>query len=95
MAYMSPLVIDPSMVPVLVVTIWALFWDGLGLWYSARNREKTWFLLMLVFKTVGVLPIIYVFLFSKTPLLEEIDRWGKKKSRRKRATPRRKKKKKR
>lgn len=86
-----PLTIDPSMASVIAVIAWSLFWDGLGLWYSARNKQKIWFLAILVLKTVGILSIIYVFLFSKTPLLDELDKWGRKKFRKRKSKSSRKK----
>ncbi len=45
--------------------IWELVWKGIGLWKSARNGRKAWFVAILVFNTVGILPIIYVFFFHR------------------------------
>ncbi len=50
---------------VVVLTIWSLIWNGFGLWYSARNRQKIWFVLILLLNTLGILPIIYIFFFRK------------------------------
>ena len=46
--------------------IWSLIWKGLALWRAARREEKTWFVVLLVLNTVGILEIIYYFLISKT-----------------------------
>ena len=45
-----------------IISVWELFWKGCGLWYSARNKEKTWFVCILIFNTAGILPIIYIIL---------------------------------
>lgn len=49
------------MVPVL---IWSLFWKGWALWLAARKGHKIWFVALLVINTVGILEIVYIFLFS-------------------------------
>ena len=47
----------------LLVVIWSLIWKGLGLWHSARNEQKARFVVMLIFNTLGLLPIIYLLWF--------------------------------
>ena len=47
----------------IALLIWGLFWKGLALWNSARNTQKYWFVALLVVNTVGILEIIYLFLF--------------------------------
>lgn len=44
---------------------WSLFWKGLALWKSAQRQEKIWFIVLLVLQTVGLLDILYLFVFSK------------------------------
>lgn len=46
---------------VFVLAVWTVIWKGIALWYSARNKNKVWFVLMMVLNTAGVLPIIYIF----------------------------------
>lgn len=50
---------------VLVLALWDLVWKGLALWKSARENDKPWFALLLVLNTLGILPIAYIFVFSK------------------------------
>jgi len=50
-------------IPALV--IWDVAWKGVALWKSARNGHLAWFICILVFNTVGILPIFYIFGFSK------------------------------
>ncbi len=45
--------------------VWTLIWKGVALWKSARNSHKTWFIVLLIVNTLGILEIIYIFAFSK------------------------------
>ncbi len=47
---------------ILAITIWTVFWKGLALWKSARDGNKYWFLVILIFNTSGFLEIIYLLL---------------------------------
>ncbi|MBP8599650.1 hypothetical protein KBI31_00170 [Patescibacteria group bacterium] len=49
----------------LLVTSWALVWKGIALWKSARHNQKWWFIALLVINTLGLLEILYIFVFSK------------------------------
>lgn len=73
---------------------WILLWRGLALWYSSRNKDKFWYIVNLM-DPVAVLPILYLFIFSKTPLLKEMEKWGESRSLKKKKKSRRRKKKKR
>jgi len=67
-----------------IVACWSLTWKGIALWKSARKDSVPWFVILLVFNTIGILPILYIFWFSKI---------GEKKTAKK-AIPRKRKKKK-
>ena len=45
----------------LLVTVWSLLWKGLALWHAARERHMGWFIVILLFNTVGILELIYLF----------------------------------
>ena len=45
--------------------IWELVWKGLALWKAARNNQNYWFVAILIFNTLGVLPIVYIAFFQK------------------------------
>ena len=49
----------------LVILVWILIWKGLALWRAAQKESKWWFIAILVFNTVGILEILYLFVFSK------------------------------
>ena len=48
-----------------VILVWSLVWKLLALWKSARNNHLVWFIVMAVINSVGILPILYIFVFSK------------------------------
>jgi len=49
----------------IIISIWTLIWKGLALWKSAKNNHKIWFVVILLINTVGILEIIYLYVFSK------------------------------
>ena len=53
--------------PALLVFIllWELIWKGKALWIAARKGSLYWFIALLILNTLGILPILYIFLFSK------------------------------
>ena len=48
-----------------LVIIWSIAWKGLALWKSAREGSKVWFVVLLIVNTVGILEILYLYVFSK------------------------------
>ncbi len=57
----------PELHPVLIVLIitWIVLWKGLALWKSARKNQEVWFIVLLVINTLGLLEILYLFVFSE------------------------------
>ena len=49
----------------LILVLWSLVWKGLALWKAGRNNDPVWFVVMLVVNLLGVLEILYIFIFSK------------------------------
>jgi len=49
----------------IFISIWALIWKGFALWKSAKKDSRIWFIVLLVVNTVGILEILYIFVFSK------------------------------
>jgi methionyl-tRNA synthetase len=49
----------------LLIAIWTLPWKGVALWKASRNKQKVWFVVLLVFNTLAILEILYIFYFSK------------------------------
>jgi hypothetical protein len=56
----------PWLIPLLIVLIaWDVVWKGIALWKAGRNAHLIWFICLFIFNTLGILPIIYIFAFSK------------------------------
>ncbi len=49
-----------------LIVLWVIPWKGVSLWKSARRGEKWWFIALLIVNTLGVLEILYIFVFSKS-----------------------------
>ena len=49
----------------MIILVWTLPWKGAALWKSARRAHLGWFIALLILNTLGILDILYIFLFSK------------------------------
>ena len=47
-----------------LLVIWELVWKGLALWKAARHNQSGWFVALLIINTVGILEILYLYVFS-------------------------------
>jgi methionyl-tRNA synthetase len=45
--------------------VWAMVWKGIALWRAGRNDHLAWFIVLFIVNTLGILPIIYIFAFSR------------------------------
>ena len=50
---------------IVTVVLWDAVWKGIGLWKSGRNNQLVWFICILIFNTIGILPIVYITFFQK------------------------------
>ncbi|MGL5830792.1 MAG: DUF5652 family protein [Candidatus Altimarinota bacterium] len=50
---------------ILILALWSLFWKGKGLWRAARAGHQGWFVVFLLFHTLGLLEIIYIVFVNK------------------------------
>lgn len=50
---------------ITIILIWSLIWKLLALWKSARKTHLIWFIVLGLVNTVGILEILYIFVFSK------------------------------
>jgi hypothetical protein len=49
----------------LLAILWSLAWKGAALWKAVKSGNKSWFIALLVVNTVGILEMLYIFVFSK------------------------------
>ena len=45
--------------------VWSIVWKGIALWQASRNGHLVWFIALFIINTLGILPIIYIFAFSR------------------------------
>ena len=58
----------PSTVSVWIfvaLVAWSLAWKGVALWKAARNNQMYWFAALMLINTVGILEIIYIYVFAQ------------------------------
>ena len=48
-----------------LVLAWSVAWKGIALWRAGRNDDLAWFIVLFIVNTAGILPIIYIFAFSR------------------------------
>jgi len=49
----------------LIVIFWVLPWKIYALWTASKNNHKTWFVILIIVNTFGILEIVYVFAVAK------------------------------
>jgi|WetSurMetagenome_2_1015567.scaffolds.fasta_scaffold358834_2 hypothetical protein len=50
---------------ILAAIIWTLVWKGIALWKAARKGCIVWYLIILLINTLGILEILYIFVFAR------------------------------
>ena len=64
-AWSCPLWVPMFWLIIPLVVVWEAAWKGVALWRAGRNAHLAWFICLFIFNTLGILPIIYIFAFSK------------------------------
>ncbi len=49
---------------IIIISLWSLVWKGIALWKCGRNNQLAWFVVILIFNTAGILPIVYLLFFQ-------------------------------
>jgi len=49
----------------VVIIIWSAIWKLFALWKAARKGSAVWFVILALVNSIGVLEILYIFVFSK------------------------------
>jgi hypothetical protein len=57
--YKTPLIV------IIIAVLWTLFWKGYAVWTTVKKEQKGWFVVLLIFNTLGILEIIYLFAVAK------------------------------
>ncbi len=55
-----------SWLPILLLlSLWEGVWKAIAMWKAAKNNHLAWYICILIFNTVGILPIVYLKFFQK------------------------------
>ncbi|MDP2947585.1 MAG: DUF5652 family protein [Nanoarchaeota archaeon] len=58
--------VSTSLILLLVIVgLWDSAWKIVGAWRAGRNNQLGWFVAILIFNTVGILPLIYLVWFER------------------------------
>jgi len=50
---------------ITAVVIWSGVWKAIALWKAARNSDLGWFIALCLINTLGILEILYIYIFAK------------------------------
>lgn len=53
----------------LLITVWTILLKGIALWKAAKNDSQKWFIALLILNTLGILELLYLYVFSKKKAL--------------------------
>jgi len=59
---------------ITLAIVWSLPWKGVALWKAARNRQKAWFICLLLINTLAILELTYLLWFQKDRNLKPKDK---------------------
>ena len=52
----------------ILVLIWSAVWKLLAMWKAARKNSPVWFVVLFLISTIGILEILYFYVFSEMNL---------------------------
>jgi len=50
---------------VLFISLWTLVWKGVALYHAGKNRQKVWFVVLLLLNDLGILSMVYLRWFQR------------------------------
>jgi|GEM_PF-944645 len=74
--------VETAVIIFIIISVWTLIWKGFALWKSCKKNHCIWFIILLIINTIGILEILYIYIFSEIKLQKEVkNKNAKKKSR--------------
>jgi len=49
----------------LFISLWTLVWKGVALYHAGKNRQKVWFVVLLLLNDLGILSMVYLRWFQR------------------------------
>ncbi len=50
---------------IILLAFWSSIWKAFALYRAGANRSVPWFVVLFILNTLGILEILYLFVFSK------------------------------
>ena len=57
--------LNVAVIMLVIILVWDSVWKLISLWKAAQNKSIPSFIVLAIFNTMGILPILYIFIFSK------------------------------
>ena len=55
---------------VVTLIVWEFVWKLIALWKAGRNNQLGWFICIAIINTVGILPIIYLWIYKEKKAID-------------------------
>ncbi len=65
LAAMFGISVTAAVVLFIIIAAWETIWKAIAMWKAARNSQLVWFICIVIFNTMGILPILYILFFQK------------------------------
>jgi sterol desaturase/sphingolipid hydroxylase (fatty acid hydroxylase superfamily) len=66
----------------VLIIIWSAIWKLMAMWKSARKGSLAWFIVLGLVNTLGILEILYIYVFSEMKREKKVGRTSKLKRKR-------------
>jgi uncharacterized membrane protein YadS len=50
---------------IIILSLWSAVWKGFALYKAGAKKSVPWFVVLFILNTLGILEILYIFVFSK------------------------------
>lgn len=50
---------------IIVIGVWEMIWKFMAMWRASKNNSVAWFIVLGILNTIGILPILYIYVFGK------------------------------
>lgn len=56
---------EASLLVMFLIFVWSAVWKAIALWKASKENSKPWFIALFVINTMGILEILYIYVFSR------------------------------
>jgi uncharacterized membrane protein YedE/YeeE len=55
-----------------IIMVWDSVWKLFGMWRAVKNNSVPWFIVIALFNTLGIIPILYLYVFGKKKVSKRV-----------------------